>query len=831
MSFILSGTDIIQSGTNTNCSGLSAIAGVVTMTQGTEKTYDLGNLTLNINGTLSQDPDFEHLIFNGTNTRAHDVVVSGGGTWNLGVATVVNGFTKYSTGDAVISQRNIPTFGGGTYQLLSGSATIFVSAGGTWNYRGGYIRLNHTIFITSTGKLNMFAGVIQLAGSIRRFGLFSTGLVNFYGGTLDGIQLLVQNFPTSFSGVQFIDDRGITIESSNNRSLTNIFSGLSLNGSLYDCYVWFGALLNLRNSSKGSGIIINGDTEITNPSTTGVILATQDVTVTLVNQAGAAIDGAVSYIRDTNNGTRYSGYPGFDYTADQIYINSTGASGATAVFNVLLGEVVKPVYTVSSPFDIRGNTNVAGADLFNVYTLAYNYQPLLFNNAKLQSTGTLGLQGTMLTDNYVTLSKANAVAKLASSFSINTATNLVTVTANSSLDDLYDAMKAYKTQAVQAQLEYPAIGIQPVTASGSIASTAMALTVNPGVTLAAGSKLLSVISGIITATLASGGAYSYANGALSNGTTSPSLTGGILNIGAANAFVFGMASGIVAISPASASTYDMTGCSFSGTIDLRNASAYPITVKVPNSATVITSNNAGGTITIDSSVATIISAPNIISGSRVRLYNVTDGIELYNGVLSSTGFSYSYPWLANKTMQLTATYQSGVNAKLAVEAVSIATSNGLQFLVSQEDDEVYNVYALDGSAITKFEADYSNTQVDLIVATNFAMAELYAWWVYNLTTLDGIRGFVGGLTAEDAANLRINTNIFSIKLDNDTSTNLVQTDNIRIYRSDLVYPVATPTSGGGGIQIIWREKVYISTLDSVSIASIKKNTGLIPGLF
>lgn len=816
MTFVLSGSDIIQSGTDANCSGLSAIAGVVTLVQGDEKTYDLGNLTLNINGTLTQDPDFEHLIWNSNNTRAHDIVVSGGGVWNLGVATVVNGYTKYSTGDAVISQRLIPSFGGGTYQLLSGSAVIFVTAGGTWNYRGGYIRLKHTIFITSTGKLNMFAGYVQLAGNIRRFGLFSTGAVNFYGGTLDGIQLLVQKFPTSFSGIQFINDQGITIESSNNRSLTNIFNGLSFNGSLYDCYVWFGALLNLKNSSKGSGIIINGDTEITNPSTTGVVLATQDVTVGLANQAGANIGGAVSYIRDTNNGTRYSGYPGFDYTADKVYINNTGVSGVTPVFNVLLGEVVKPIYTVSSPFDIRGKTNVPGADLFDVYTLAYNYQPLLFGNAKLQSTGTLALSGTMLVDNYATLTEAAAMTKLASSFVVDTVTNGITVTANSTLDDLYDVMKVYKTRAVQSQLEYPSIETQPVVGDGLVATTAMAITVNSGVSLAGGLKLLSVQAGTITAELTAGGAYSYIGGILTAPTLNPTVAGGTLNIGGAASYIFGLSDGIVSMTPIAPSTYDMTGCALSGTIDLRNATAYPITVKVPNAATVITSNNTGGIITVDSSVTVFITAPNLLAGSRVRLYNDTDGIEIYNDVLIGAGLSVSYDWLTNKTITLTATYVSGVTAKLGLSATGILTAGGLTFLSSQADDTVYNSYAINGSTVTGFTADYSQDDVNLTVSTSFTAASLYAWWIYNLTTESGIREFFGGITALDTANIRINVNVVSVFLDNSTALFIYQADTIRLFRSDNVYPAKTVTTGGGGISVNWNANVYVGTADIIA---------------
>jgi len=346
---------------------------------------------------------------------------------------------------------------------------------------------------------------VQLAGTVRRFGLFSSGSVNITGGTFDGVQFLVSTIPTTFSGVEIINSQSIVVESANNRSLTNIFTGLTFNGTATDTWVWFSAYAEFRNSSKGSGLNIAGDTEISQGSYTGIVTATQNVTVSVATQDNVGIVGAVTYIKDTNNGSRYSGFTTFDYTADRVYINSTSTGGITSTFNVLLGEVVKETYTQVRAFDIRGKTNVAGADLFDIYALAYSYQPLLLSNTKLQSTSTLAVKGTMLADSYVTLTEANAVTKLASSFTVNTTTNTITVTANSSLDDLYDVMKVYKTRAVQAQLEYPTIGTQPVTANGSVVSTAMAIVVNAGVTLSAGTKLTSLIT-TSTVTLGSGAA-------------------------------------------------------------------------------------------------------------------------------------------------------------------------------------------------------------------------------------------------------------------------------------------------------------------------------------
>lgn len=53
-------------------------------------------------------------------------------------------------------------------------------------------------------------------------------------------------------------------------------------------------------------------------------------------------------------------------------------------------------------------------------------------------------------------------------------------------------MKAYKCQAIQANLEYPTISTQPVIASGTTIVTAMNVVVNSGVTLSSGTKFTSL---------------------------------------------------------------------------------------------------------------------------------------------------------------------------------------------------------------------------------------------------------------------------------------------------------------------------------------------------
>ena len=319
--------------------------------------------------------------------------------------------------------------------------------------------------------------------------------------------------------------------------------------------------------------------------------------------------------------------------------------------------------------------------------------------------------------------------------------------------------------------------------------------------------------------------FSTTNG-LSFVSTATLVVTGTLTAGAVigNVTLSGALSSGVAITGnvAQATPTNLTGVTITGNLTFNTNT--PITVTLTNcTITGTVSNSGSATVTItkvNTTLGTVganviaqqfatISAPNLISGTRVRVFNNTDSVELFNGVLASSGFSQAFLYTSDKNVTLTATYTSGATAMLGVSATGIFTATGVSFLNSQSADTVYNGYAINGSTVTGFSADYAQDDVNLTMATNFTAANLYAWWVYNTTTEDGIRNFFGGITALDAGNLQINTSIVSIFLDNSTALFIYQTDSIRLFRSDGVYPAKTVTTGGGGIQVNWNSNVYV----------------------
>jgi hypothetical protein len=258
-----------------------------------------------------------------------------------------------------------------------------------------------------------------------------------------------------------------------------------------------------------------------------------------------------------------------------------------------------------------------------------------------------------------------------------------------------------------------------------------------------------------------------------------------------------------------AGTYENNG----GTInEVTNSSGGNIVINNTNGGVVTT--NTGPNITITEPDQPI-SITNIVAGSRMRIYNVTTGTETVNTVVAGTSYTSSY--------QEGTGYNDGDTVRVYLTKLGksewvgdvIDTSNGFNVLASQVDDDVYTALGVDGSTVTKFQADYPNNEVDLIIGSDWTMAELYAWWSYNLTTEDGIRNFFGGITAIDQANFRINTSVVNLYLDNTTNASYRQTDNRRFFRdTGDGYPVRIPTTSGYGLDVVWRNTILIAQTEA-----------------
>jgi hypothetical protein len=268
-----------------------------------------------------------------------------------------------------------------------------------------------------------------------------------------------------------------------------------------------------------------------------------------------------------------------------------------------------------------------------------------------------------------------------------------------------------------------------------------------------------------------------------------------------------------------AGIYDFRAAGFIGTVVL-TATVPGVIVQVAPS---VSYDDTDPNVTVDASVGITIANANLIDGSRVQLYNVTQDTELENTTVSG-GAGYSYVATlgpgqeveSGDTIRLIAAYRSGATYKENYQETNAASVSGINFLGTQTDWEAANGLGKDGSLETEYMPDDLNIQIDIDSPDqNFDGRGLVAFILHNQTTEDGIRNFFGALKSEDAANWYVEGALVDMKLDNINSYKIYDSSGIRFYKKSagsVVTPVADPTFGGGDIDINWREKVYVSVV-------------------
>jgi hypothetical protein len=307
-----------------------------------------------------------------------------------------------------------------------------------------------------------------------------------------------------------------------------------------------------------------------------------------------------------------------------------------------------------------------------------------------------------------------------------------------------------------------------------------------------------------------------------------------------------------------AGSYDLSDATFTGYTNVINVTAASgtVTITLALGQTVPTHVTAGATVTfVQPILSTTFNLPNVPDGSTVGFYNITTATELQWTASVSGGAGISFTMIpgthytvgdvvevrALKVSGVTATQEYTFNTTTSAGGGTITLSTALTPCAA------YNTIGVDGSAVTGVAADYVNDEINLTVAANFNFGDVFAWWKYNLTSQQGMDEFWGAITALDAANFRVNTSVVSLYMDNTTATSIHQLDNRRFYRDDDTYPVLEPTSGGGGIDIVWKNQILIAETGTSGLTgpesaqlfaaalettaqAIKSNTNLIPAL-
>lgn len=258
-----------------------------------------------------------------------------------------------------------------------------------------------------------------------------------------------------------------------------------------------------------------------------------------------------------------------------------------------------------------------------------------------------------------------------------------------------------------------------------------------------------------------------------NGT----LSGGWLQLAAPGVHSYSLSG--TKIEFMAAGTYNMGGSQLGGTVELVNTSGGAVVVQMPIGASY---TNTGPSITVTlPSIDALISAPALIAGTRVQLYSITGGAQIYNAAIGAGGASFTLPYTAPIVVRLRADH----NTKLPIQTLGVLSAAGLTFLDVQDDDTVYMGNGIDGSTCTEFSPDGPNIQVDISDPDGTTEVQrLYAWLQWYMQTEEGIASpLFDCISAIDAVNYKIDVTKVDLLLDN-ISQDAVHIKGAYLYRSD-----------------------------------------------
>ena len=179
------------------------------------------------------------------------------------------------------------------------------------------------------------------------------------------------------------------------------------------------------------------------------------------------------------------------------------------------------------------------------------------------------------------------------------------------------------------------------------------------------------------------------------------------------------------------------------------------------------------------------------------------------------------------TIEIHVVNTSGTTAYYEKTVTVIASASGLNGLVSQELNAIYNDNGVDGSTVTGVSLDVPNVEFDLDEADNIISSqEIYAWYMNELMTTDGIRNIYRAITPKSQYRYCIDPSVVGLQFDNQDLVNSLAITNGYFYSLDNSPVIA---SGSGNIEMIPEESYVANSTQIVEgLDNIQTNTNLIP---
>jgi hypothetical protein len=148
---------------------------------------------------------------------------------------------------------------------------------------------------------------------------------------------------------------------------------------------------------------------------------------------------------------------------------------------------------------------------------------------------------------------------------------------------------------------------------------------------------------------------------------------------------------------------------------------------------------------------TNITLLDVKAGARVQIYDLTNDVELFNGVTTSTTLNVTVPFLGDFNARLRIMYATASTADQFIEFTDTIKLAGFTRAIASLVDSVYVANAIDGFSVTGITIDDTALLVE-VDDGQLSWGDIYAYETAWLTTEEGIRDEGRFITAIDPAN-------------------------------------------------------------------------------
>jgi hypothetical protein len=273
---------------------------------------------------------------------------------------------------------------------------------------------------------------------------------------------------------------------------------------------------------------------------------------------------------------------------------------------------------------------------------------------------------------------------------------------------------------------------------------------------------------------------------------------------------------------------DISGSTFSGYTKPLNLTGTTgtVTITLALGQSQPTYDTAGATVAWDQAVAsTTWQNEDLVDGTSVLVVNLTTATTVdYEVVSGGNGYTITLvpgvDYTVGDEINVRQAYKNGTTYYQERTSRIITNGGGGTIIEADalEECPICTALGLDGEDyIGIFDLDSADDELDIVTAGTWQAGQLMTWWKYEMTLQAAMEEFWGAWSVQSDGSFQNANSILSSYVDTTETGDSVETTGRRIHRADGARPVRSPTTGGGSIDLSWRDPVTVVTTGGSSL--------------